>query len=144
VLHGRLAWHAVRDLVGHAEVQGDHDRVERDPETDELDAPHAQVRRAEPEQRHVGQQEHADADVLVARRREVDDLERQLQRQPDDEQPRPAEPEVGQPLEPAAGQRHHGDGDHDRHRVREHLGTVAAGSPAVAARISGGKWHPGV
>ena len=132
-------------LYGMPEVERDHDRVERDAEPDQLDAAGAEVRRAEPEQRDVRDEQDRDADVVVARRRQVDHLEQDLEREPDDEQPRAPEPHLGEAGDAAVRDGDDDDRDDDRDHVREHAGTVAGRPHASRSRLlaESGRRDPG-
>ena len=112
----------------HAQVEPDHEGVERDADRDRAHPPEWEVDQAEREQQDVGEHEEAVARGLDPVRSEIEELERGLEEQAGHEEEAPAHREVEQPAPATAG----GDDDEcsECHRQHEkpHARTLPTGS----------------
>ena len=97
-----------------------------------------QVREREAEQERVRQEQQPDAEVVLPTRREIHDLERDLEREAREEHPEPPEPQVRDAGEVAPGRERHTERDHqgdDREGHGATLGPGPGGAVAIGPRL---------
>ncbi len=111
-------------LVGMPAVQRDHEHVQPYSDRDDVHPTHAPVQEAEGEDEDVGRQQDREAEVVDPCLREVDQLERNLDDQSDEQQPERVQVDAADPLEAPLGDDHDQYGHDDRRHEEHHGDTV--------------------